>query len=134
MLGDATYMFNRYDELIAGVNCDDWKAPESLKHTCKDEVRLITQNVPSAKPVVTRAAKAKNAELLDLFDIYAELQEVSSHLSELSANISSFADRDGVPYAQAGSKALILAAHLGNEIKTRLVAQQASLEHCRPDK
>lgn len=134
MLGDATYMFNRYDELIAGVNCDGWKAPESLKHTCKDEARLITQNVQSAKSVVTRAAKAKNAELLDLFNVYAELQEISGHLSELSANIPNFADQDGVPYAQAGSKAEVLAANLSNEIRARLVVQQARLEHCRPDK
>jgi hypothetical protein len=127
MLSDAIYMFNRYDELIAGVNCDGWKAPESLKHTCKDEVRLIAKNVQSAKPVVIRAAKAKNAE-------YAELQEISGHLSELSANVSNFADQDGVPYAQAGSKAEILAANLNNEIRARLIAQQTRLEHCRPDK
>ena len=79
-------------------------------------------------------AKSKNPELLDLFDVYAELQEISGHLSELSANIPDFADQDGVPYAQAGSKAEILAANLGSEIRARLVAQQARLEHCRPDK
>ena len=72
--------------------------------------------------------------MLDLFDVYAELREISGYLSELSANIPNFADQDGVPYAQAGAKAEILAANLSNEIRARLLAQQARLEHCKPDK
>jgi hypothetical protein len=134
MLSDANYVFNRYDELSSGALCDSWKASDSLKRTCKDELRLIASNVQSTKPVLSRAAGSKSPELIDLFDVLVELNEVAGHLMELSNNVSDFGGVDGTPYAQAGAKALILSAQLGNEIKIRLATQQARLLRCGAEK
>lgn len=130
MMSDAGYVFNRYEELVTGIDCDSWKVPASLKGTCKNNLKSIEANVQSIKPVLIRTTKSKNPDLVDLFEIFQELNGVANHLGELSSNLSDFTESDGVPYAQAGSKALILAAHLGNEIKVRLILQQAKLQRC----
>jgi hypothetical protein len=132
LLGDAAYIFNRYDELSSGVFCDSWKAPDSLKRTCKDELKLIASNVQSTKPVLIRATRSKSPELIDLFDVLMELNEVAGHLMELSNNVNDFGGVDGTAYAQAGAKAEVLAAHMGNEIKIRFAIQQARLLRCGP--
>jgi len=131
MLSDAGYVLNRYEELVTGIDCDTWNVPASFKRTCKNELNLIGANVQSVKPVLGRAAKAKNVDLVDLFQVFQELNEIAGHLAELSSNLSDFTQIDGAPYAQAGAKALTLAAHLGNEIKTRLIIQQRELALCR---
>jgi hypothetical protein len=128
MLSDAGYVFNRYEELVTGVGCNDWNAPDSLKGTCKGELKAIGENVKFAKVVLAKVSSAKNYDLVALFEVYKELNEVAGHLFDLSANIPTFAQRDGVPYAQAGSKALTLAANMGNEIESRMVIQQPFLD------
>jgi len=130
MLNDAGYILNRYEELATGIDCDTWNVTASLKRTCKNELKLIGGNVQSVKPVLGRAAKAKDPDLVDLFEVFQELNEIAGHLDELSRNLADFTDRDGIAYAQAGAKALTLAANLGSEIKILLVLQQAKLVHC----
>ncbi len=131
MLDDAKYVLNRYEELTSGIACDSWRgATESLKHDCKEELRLIGQNVQSAKVVLRRASSAASPSILDLFIVYEELNEVSGHLYELSCNLGNFAGQDPVPYAQAGAKATVLAAHLAEDIKVRLTIQETKLAKC----
>jgi hypothetical protein len=130
MLSDAGYVLNRYEELATGIDCDSWNVDASLKRICKGELKAIGANVQSAKPVLGRAAKAKNPDLIDLFTVFQELTEIAGHLDELSRNIGDFTIKDSAPYAQAAAKTLILSAHLGNEIKMRLVIQQGKLASC----
>jgi hypothetical protein len=130
MLSDAGYVFNRYEELVTAAECNDWNVADSLKLTCKAEVRAIGENVKFGKLVLAKLSSAKSYDLIALFEVYKELNEVAGHLSELSANVASFTQRDGVPYAKAGSKALTLAANMGTEIESRMVIQQHALMNC----
>jgi hypothetical protein len=104
ILDDASYVFNRYDELTTGVICDSWKVDDSLKRTCKRELRAIASNVEDTKVILRRASKSGNPELVDLLDIYSELNEVGGHLDELSNNLGSFTSVSGVPYSEAAAK------------------------------
>lgn len=104
MLSDAGYVFNRYEELVTAAECNDWNVSDSLKLTCKGEVRAIGENVKFAKSVLAKLSSTKNHDLIALFEVYKELNEVAGHLSELSANVVNFTQRDGVPYAKAGAK------------------------------
>ena len=131
MLSDAGYVFNRYEELVTGLDCDEWKVSDSFKRTCKSEAEVIERSVKQAKITLLNVTKAKNEDLVGLFEIYKELIEVAGHLSDLGSQLGDFTQRDGVPYAQAGSKALILAANLGNEIELRLALEQAELKRCQ---
>lgn len=130
ILRDAGYVFNRYEELATGIDCNSWKVRDSLKETCKGELKAIESNVQSVKTALDRSVGSKNPSLIDLFDVFVELQEVGGHLDDPSSNITDFTDRNGEEYARAGSKALILAAQLGREIRNQLIAQQVSLEQC----
>jgi hypothetical protein len=131
MLSDAGYVFNRYEELVTGLNCDEWNVSDSFKQTCKSEVESIEINVKHAKMILAAITKTGNKDLVGLFEIYKELNEVAGHLSDLGSQLGDFTQRDGVPYAQAGSKALLLAAKFGEEIESRLVAEQLELKRCR---
>jgi len=130
MMSDAGYVFNRYEELVTAAECNDWDAPDSLKLTCKGELKAIGENVEFGKLVLAKLSNTKNYDLVALFEVYKELNEVAGHLSELSANVVNFTQRDGVPYAKAGSKALMLAANMGTEIESRMVVQQHALMNC----
>ena len=59
--------------------------------------------------------------LLDLFDVYSELQEVSVNLSDFGSELAQFSSDDGTPYAEAGAKGTVLAARFCAEIRKRLV-------------
>jgi hypothetical protein len=130
MLDDASYVFNRYDELTTGVICDSWKVDDSLKRTCKQELRSIASNVEHVKVVLRRASKSSNPELVDLLDIYSELDEVSGHLYELSNNLDSFTSVSGVPYSEAAAKANILAANLYLVLRLGLITQSEKVRDC----
>ncbi len=132
MLGDASCVLNRYEELAAGVVCDAWKVPDSLKQTCRDDLKATLATVESVKPALSRAAKAQNADLVDLFDIYAAPEFVSSDLNWLARNQSQFANDsdDGMTYARAGARAVAVASRLGVEVRMRLLAQESQLSHC----
>jgi hypothetical protein len=133
MLSDAGYVFNRYEELVTGIDCDSWNVSDSMKRTCRGELKSIGENVRSVKPILARLSSTKGDNLVALFDVYRELNEVASHLGELSTNVPDFTQNgDGKPYVLASSKTLILAAHLGNEIELRLVNQQSVLARCEP--
>jgi hypothetical protein len=134
MLDDASYVFNRYDELTTGVTCDSWKVDDSLKRTCKQELRLIASNVENTKVILRRASKSSNPELVDLLDIYSELNEVGAHLDELSNNLGSFTSVNGVPYSEAAAKANVLAANLYLVLRRGLLTQTEKVRDCKSDK
>jgi hypothetical protein len=134
ILDDASYVFNRYDELTTGVICDSWKVDDSLKRTCKRELRAIASNVEDTKVILRRASKSSNPELVDLLDIYSELNEVGGHLDELSNNLGSFTSVSGVPYSEAAAKANVLAANLYLVLRRGLLTQSEKVRGCKPDK
>ena len=90
MLSDAGYVLNRYDELASGINCDSWRVPDSLKRSCKDELKSVGENVSVTKAILARLRDTKEDDLVALFRVYRELNEVSGHLDELSGNLPNY--------------------------------------------
>jgi hypothetical protein len=121
MLNDASYVFNRYQELAGSMNCSSAGFPERIKEQCRNLVKLTVANVEASKEALNRSLKSRRRTLSDLFEIYSELVEISSNLDGFSSQIVMFTQNDGMPYAQAASKATVLAANLGREIRLRLV-------------
>jgi hypothetical protein len=108
LLNDALYSLNRYEELVGGVSCASWKAPENLRHICADEIRHIGANVDGTKITLARAMKARSPSLVDLLDIGNELGEIAGHLEELGNNVSDYHGENGIAFSQLRNRLLIL--------------------------
>ena len=90
MLNDAAYVFNRYEELASGLNCESWQTTAEIKKQCKSLAVAVGRNVKNIKTTLSRASKAKTPKLVDLFDIYSELQEVATSLDGFGCSALAF--------------------------------------------
>jgi len=127
LLNDALYSLNRYEELIMGVNCGSWKAPEEVRRICAKEIREISKGVNTTKTVLARAMKAGSPTLVDLLDIYSELEETAGHLGDLGNDVSNYQGGDGMAFTEAGGKTLVLGAKLYVQLRERLLLEE---QHC----
>lgn len=128
LLNDALYSLNRYEELIIGVNCGSWKAPEETRRICAQEIRSIGKNVDTAKIALTRSMKTHSPSNVDLLDIYSELEETTGHLGDLGNNVSNYQGEDGIAFAEAADKTLVLGAKLYAQLRQRLLLQEQRCE------
>ena len=125
LLNDALYSLNRYEELVSGVNCGSWKeASEEIRRNCAEGIRLISKSVDSAKIALMRAMKARSPSLVDLLEIYGELEETAGHLEELGNNVSEFQGGDESAFTEAGGKTLYLGAKLYVQLRERLLLEE----------
>jgi hypothetical protein len=119
ILEDAKYSFNRWNELAISAMCGE--LPEDLAATCRQEISVIGRNVAAARPILSRASRSKTPATIDLFDIYADLQEIAGNLNSMADNIANFTrSESGAEYARAGGKTLLLSTRLGNIIRARV--------------
>ena len=84
-----------------------------------------------AKAILQRLSSESNPALVALFFIYEELNEIGGHLTQLASSINDLTNDSGVPYAEAGAKTNILAAHLAEEIKARIITAEEKLARCK---
>lgn len=120
MLNDANYVFNRYEELVSRKPCDRIKV-STLQQRCREIIMASQGNISFGKAALGRASKAKTSSLLDIFDVYVEIQEAAGNLNTFSSEVNQFSDEDAMPYAETGAKADVLAARLGAYVRTRLI-------------
>jgi len=129
LLNDALYSLNRYEELVIGVNCGSWKTDEELRRLCAQGIRVVSKGVDSAKIALMRAMKARSPSLVDLLEIYSELEETALHLEELGDNVSNYQEgeegrEEGHAFTQASAKTLVLGSKLYVQLRDRLLLEE----------
>jgi hypothetical protein len=120
MLNDANYVFNRYEELVSRMPCARLKVT-TLQQQCREIISTSQGNIRFGKAALGRASKAKAPSLIDIFDVYTEIQEAAGNLNTFSSEVNQFSDEDAMPYAETGAKADVLAAHLGVYVRARVI-------------
>ena len=72
--------------------------------------------------------KTHSPSNVDLLDIYSELEETTGHLGDLGNNVSNYQGEDGIAFAEAADKTLVLGAKLYAQLRQRLLLQEQRCE------
>lgn len=135
LLQDSTYLFNRYDEMTTGMSTeiDDWNVPTSFKSTTKSVLSGVAKNLDVEKPRLYDLLSKSDVSASDLFDVYSEVEDLSTELSELSSNFADFgSDQEkAVELAKLGSKASILAQNIGFVLQEKIMDMEYQLAACK---
>lgn len=132
LLRDASYVFNRFEEVSSGVEAQmDTNYPVPIKKASKDALSAVLANVAAEKVALNALLGQSKVPSGDLLDVYIELAEVASELAGLSYEISEWGDRKiGTDLAQMAAKANVLSAHLGVTLRAQIAAQELQLAAC----
>lgn len=91
---------------------------------------MLGEGVDKTKIVLARAMKTRSPSLVDLLDIYSELDLIAGHLDGLGNDVSNFQGGDGSAlaqaeaFAEASAKTLVLGAKLYGQLRERLLLEE----------
>jgi len=130
MLRDASYTFNRFEEVSVGVEAQiDTKYPVQLRKNSKELLSTVLGNVETEKVALNALLGHSKISSADLLDVYVELVEVASELDSNSSN--NWIDQKlAVDLAQLGAKANVLSARVAVALRSQIVAQELQLASC----
>jgi hypothetical protein len=132
LLRDASYIFNRFEEMSAGVQREiDTNYPDQIKKNSKEALSAVLGNVETEKPALNAVLGHSKVSSTELLDVYAELVEVVSELNSDATNVASWGDQKlAMDLAQLGAKATILSARVGITLRSQIAAQELQLASC----
>jgi hypothetical protein len=133
LLRDASYVFNRFDEISAATEIDHY--PVQIRKSSKDALAAILINVDNEKPALNALLSQSKVSSVDLLDVYGELVEVAAELESESSGSLNWGDpKLAVDFATLSSKAAILAAGIGVRLKSQIATQESQLALCKLSK
>ena len=133
MLRDASYIFNRFEEVSAGMGAQiDTNYPVQIRKTSKVALSSVLGNVETEKVALNALLDHTNGvSSADLLDVYTELVEVTSEVVSVSYEISDWGDQKlGIDLAQLGAKGNVLGAKLAVALRSQIAAQELQLTSC----
>jgi hypothetical protein len=121
-LNDANYVFNRYEELSSDAACDELNV-SNLHQRCLDIIETNEAPLSRGKAALSRAIRAKEPRLIDLFDVYTEVNSLASTLKFLSDTFknSSKDESRSRALANASIRAVLAGASLEMQVRERVV-------------
>jgi len=133
LLRDASYVFNRFEEVSAGIDAQiDTTYPVPLRKSTKGALSAILKNVETEKAALNALLGQTNVSSVDLLDVYIELVEVASELNGESSNSNDWGDQKlANDLAQLGAKAAVLGAKLAATLRSQIEVQEVQLALCR---
>jgi hypothetical protein len=135
LLSDASYVFNRFEELSAGDDAQIDKYPVEIRKNTRDALSAVLRNVEREKSALTALLDQPKASSVDLLDVYTELEEVAAELGDESSNSLNWGDQKlGTDLAQLSAKTAVLAAKLGSTLRFQIAALELQLASCAPKK
>ena len=131
LLRDASYVFNRFEEVSAGVRTQIDSYPVEIRKSSKGALLGVLGNVEREKPALNRLLGHSKVSSADLLDVYTELVEVASELEgESTSNVNWGDPKLGTDLAQLGAKTRVLSANLGVTLRSQIAAQELHLASC----
>jgi hypothetical protein len=132
LLRDASYIFNRFEEVSAGMKMQIENYPAGIKKSSKGALSAILENVETEKPALNALLGHAKVSSADLLDVYTELIEVASELDDESTNNNNWGDQKlAVDLAQREVKARTLGAKLGVTLRSQIATQELQLASCK---
>jgi hypothetical protein len=132
MLRDASYIFNRFEEVSAGLQVQiDMNYPVGIRKSSKGALSGTLGNVATEKVALNALLGHSKVPSADLLDVYIELVEVERELNDESTNNANWGDQQlAVDLAQLGSKTAVLGARVAMALRSQIVAQELQLASC----
>lgn len=132
LLRDASYVFNRFEEVSGGVTSDiDTNYPVDIRKERKEVLSSVLRNVGMEKSVLNALLGRSKVQSADLLDVYTELVEVEFELDFLAGDSITRGDPKLAPDLQnLSSKAGILGAKLAEALRAQIVTQESQLAFC----
>lgn len=132
LLRDASYIFNRFEEVSAGVRTQiDMNYPVEIRKSSTGALTAILENVEREKPALNALLDHAKVSSADLLDVYTELIEVASELDdEATGNVNWGDQKLGTDLAQLAAKARVLGAKLGVTLRSQIATQELQLALC----
>jgi len=133
LLRDASYVFNRFEEVSAGVRMQiDVHYPVQLREGTKEALSGTLKSVAKEKPALNAILDHANVSSADLLDVYTEIMEVASELDAEASNNNDWGDEKlAIDLAQLGAKAEVLGAKLGITLRSQIATQELQLASCK---
>jgi hypothetical protein len=134
MLRDAAYVLNRYEEATTGYEDEvaKWDVPDSLKRNLKELIEAVRKNVDREKPELNVLLGKKTIPSAELFDVYAELQEIVGALDGESSDSQNFGENQALALelTKLGAKTRLLAANIGIFLRRQIEDEELRLKVC----
>lgn len=132
LLRDASYVFNRFEEMSVGVQAQiETHYPEQIRKNSKELLLAVMGNVETEKPSLNALLGHSKVSSAELLDVYTELVEVTGQLNLDSTGPGSWGDQKlSLDLAQLGAKANVLSARLGISLRSQIAAQELQLAAC----
>jgi hypothetical protein len=131
LLRDASYIFNRFEELSAGIEMQSTHYPVEVRKSSKGALSGVLGNVATEKPALNALLGHSKVSSVDLLDVYTEVVEVTSELDAESTNNVNWGDEKlGLDLAQLSSKAAVLGAKLAVTLRSQIEFQELQLASC----
>jgi hypothetical protein len=123
MLNDANYVFTRYEELSSIAACDELNVP-NLHQRCLDTIETNEAGLSRGKAALSRAIRAKEPRVIDLFDVYTEVNSLASTLKFLSDTFKNPSKDESLSRAlnHASIRAVLAGASLEVQVRKRVVS------------
>ena len=131
LLRDASYIFNRFDELSTGAAAQIDKYPVEIRKNSKGALSAVLENMDREKPALNALLGHSKASSLDLLDVYTEVVEVAAELDSESSNSLNWGDQKlAIDLEQLSAKAEVVGAKLGVTLRSQIAAQELQLALC----
>jgi hypothetical protein len=92
LLRDASYVFNRFEEVSAGARTQIDSYPVEIRKSSKGALSGVLRNREGEKPALNALLRHSEVSSADLLDVYTELVEVASELDNESTNNVNWGD------------------------------------------
>lgn len=135
LLQDSAYLFNRYEEITSGmeIQIDDWNIPKSLKASMKQGLSLTALSLSTEKPKLNALLSQTDVSASDLFDVYSEVEDLTSRLSDQSDNFEKFGndEQKAMDFAKLSAKAGMLAENLRFVLAVKIIDLEHQVDICK---
>ena len=128
---DAFYIFDRFEELSAGVTAQMDNYPVEIRRRSKKVLSKIVKIVELEKPRLNTMLGQSKPSSVDLFDIYNLLDQIAFEIGYESSNVAEFGDqKTSLDMAQLSARAMGVATNLGVILRAQISTQESQLPSC----
>jgi hypothetical protein len=135
LLRDASYVFNRFEEVSTATAAQIDHYPIEIRESSKGALSAVLSNVDREKPALNALLGKSKVSSLDLFDVYTEVVEVAAESEGDSVSSLNWGDqKHGTDLAQLNAKASVLGAKLAVVLRSQIADQEllAACAHNKP--
>jgi len=131
LLQDAMYLFNRYEEVVPGLNIDGWNTDAKTRRNSNELRAKTSEAVEQEKRRVSVMLNNRLWTSGELLDVYAQLVGVGMYLSHTSNQTFEHGDaHEAAELSNLGNKVDVTAFKVYANLRVMLTQQESRLASC----